>query len=76
MRLPQVSGRDCVRALGRAGFVVRRQRSTHITLTRNEPFAQVTVPDHHHVDRGTLREIIRQAGMTVEEFTNLVRGDR
>ncbi|MEI6500936.1 MAG: type II toxin-antitoxin system HicA family toxin [Armatimonadota bacterium] len=73
MRLPQVSGRECVRALLRAGFAVRRQRSSHITLTRDDPFAQVTVPAHDQVDRGTLRAIIRQVGLSVDEFTQLLK---
>jgi predicted RNA binding protein YcfA (HicA-like mRNA interferase family) len=68
-KLPVVSGRDCVKALQRAGFVVKRQESSHIVLRRDSPFAQVVVPDHKELDRGTLRAIIRQAGLTIEEFT-------
>jgi len=41
-------------------------------LRRNEPFAQVVVPDHRELDRGTLRAIIRQAGLSVEEFAKLL----
>jgi predicted RNA binding protein YcfA (HicA-like mRNA interferase family) len=73
MRLPQLSGRECVKALECDGFVVRRQRSTHITLVREQPLAQVVVPDHDQGDRGTLRAIIRQAGLTVEEFLKLLK---
>jgi hypothetical protein len=40
-------------------------------LRRDEPFAQLVVPDHRELDRGTLRAIIRQAGITVDEFCNL-----
>jgi predicted RNA binding protein YcfA (HicA-like mRNA interferase family) len=58
--------------LERVGFVVRRQASSHIVLRRSEPFAQVVVPDHHELDRGTLRAIIRQAGLTVEQFVDLL----
>jgi predicted RNA binding protein YcfA (HicA-like mRNA interferase family) len=64
-KLPVVSGRDCVKALQLAGFLVKRQESSHIVLRRDSPFAQV-------VDRGTLRAIIRQAGLTVEQFTALL----
>jgi len=42
-------------------------------MRRDEPFAQVVVPDHKEVDRGTLRAIIRQAGLDVEEFVNLLK---
>jgi predicted RNA binding protein YcfA (HicA-like mRNA interferase family) len=61
-----------VAALSRAGFQQIRQRGSHIIVRRDNPFSQVTVPDHRELDRGTLRAIIRQAGMTVEQFNALV----
>ena len=70
-RLPRVSGRECVKALEKVGFYVKRQESSHIILRRDEPFAQVVVPDHKELDRGTLRAIIRQAGLSVDEFVKL-----
>ena len=71
-KLPAISGQECVRALERAGFVVRRQKGSHIVLTRDDPFAQVIVPDHRELRRGTLRAIIRGAGMTVDAFVDLL----
>jgi predicted RNA binding protein YcfA (HicA-like mRNA interferase family) len=71
-KLPVVSGAQCVRALERAGFVVYRQRGSHITLIRNDPPAQTTVPNHKELDRGTLRAIIRQADLSVDEFIALL----
>jgi predicted RNA binding protein YcfA (HicA-like mRNA interferase family) len=59
-------------ALERVGFVVRRQEGSHVILRRAHPFGQVVVPDHKELDRGTLRAIIRQAGLTVEEFVRLL----
>ena len=41
-------------------------------LRRDNPFAQVVVPDHKELDRGTLRGIIRQAGLGVDEFVKLL----
>ncbi len=41
-------------------------------MRRDEPFAQVVVPDHCELDRGTLRAIIRQAGLSVAEFSALL----
>ncbi|MGB9919277.1 MAG: type II toxin-antitoxin system HicA family toxin [Moorellales bacterium] len=67
-RLPSISGRECVKALYRAGFYLRRQEGSHMILRRDVPFAQVVVPDHRELDRGTLRAIIRQAGLSVEQF--------
>ena len=72
-KLPVVSGAECVKALGRVGFVVFRQRGRHITMVRPDPPAQTTIPNHKELDRGTLRAIIRQAGLTVEEFVVLIR---
>jgi predicted RNA binding protein YcfA (HicA-like mRNA interferase family) len=68
--LPQLSGRECVTILQRFGFRVVRQRGSHIILRRDEPFAQVVVPDHKQLDRGTLRAIIRQAGLRVDDFVD------
>jgi len=69
--LPRISGRDCVKLLLKVGFYIRRQQGSHIILRRNEPFAQLVVPDHKELDRGTLRAIIRQAGLSVEQFNEL-----
>ena len=66
--LPRVSGRECMKALLKAGFVFKRQEGSHMILRRAKPFSQLVVPDHKELDRGTLRAIIRQAGISVEEF--------
>ncbi|HEM60957.1 MAG TPA: addiction module toxin, HicA family, partial [Chloroflexi bacterium] len=57
--LPRISGRECVRALEAIGFYVKRQKGSHIVLRRDQPFAQVVVPDHKEFDSGTLRGMIR-----------------
>jgi predicted RNA binding protein YcfA (HicA-like mRNA interferase family) len=67
-KLPVVSGGQYIKALEKAGFVVYRQRGSHITLVRTDPAAQTTLPNHKELDRGTLRAIIRQAGLSVDEF--------
>ena len=71
-KLPVVSGAECVKALGKVGFEVYRQRGSHIVLIRKSPPAQLTIPNHKELDRGTLRAIIRQARLTVEEFVALL----
>ena len=71
-RLPRLSGSDCVKALGKAGFYFKRQRGSHLILRRDAPFAQVIVPNHRELAKGTLRSIIRQAGLEVEEFERLL----
>jgi predicted RNA binding protein YcfA (HicA-like mRNA interferase family) len=67
-KLPQLSGRECVSVLERYGFRIVRQRGSHIVMRRDQPFAQVVVPDHKEIDRGTLRAIVRQAGLQPEDF--------
>jgi predicted RNA binding protein YcfA (HicA-like mRNA interferase family) len=71
-KLPRVSGRECAKALARAGFQVVRQKGSHILMRRDEPFAQVVVPDHRELHAGTLRDIIRDAGLMVDEFSELL----
>ena len=71
-KLPVVSGQDCVKALEKIGFYFKRQAGSQIVLRRDDPFSQVIVPNHRELDRGTLRAIIRQAGMSVDEFSKLL----
>jgi predicted RNA binding protein YcfA (HicA-like mRNA interferase family) len=71
--LPVISGKECVTALEKIGFVVRRQSGSHIIVRRDDPPAQtISIPNHNTLDRGTLRAIIRSAGLTVDEFITLV----
>ena len=70
--LPRISGRECVKALSKVGFYLKRQEGSHMILRRDNPFGQVVVPDHKELDRGTLRAIIRQSGLSVDEFVKLV----
>jgi predicted RNA binding protein YcfA (HicA-like mRNA interferase family) len=72
-KLPVVSGKKCVKILGKAGFYFKRREGSHITLRKDNPFTQVVVPDHKELDRGTLRAIIRQAGLSVDKFVGLMR---
>ncbi len=70
--LPRISGRDVVKALEKAGYGVDHQRGSHIVLRQiAPPHRRLTVPDHDEVAKGTLRAIIRQAGLTVDEFKAL-----
>ena len=71
-RLPQVSGSEVVGALQKIGFSVRRQHGSHIIMRRDTPFAQAVVPNHRQIDRGTLRAILRQTDLSVDEFRKLL----
>lgn len=71
--LPVVSGRQCARALEQAGFFIARDKGSHIIMKRADPPARLTVPDHKAVAPGTLRAIIRQAGLSVAEFVEMLK---
>jgi len=58
--------------LAKAGFYSKRQHGSHVILRRDDPFTQVVVPDHKKLDTGTLRAIIRQTGLSVDEFVDLL----
>lgn len=74
VRLPVVSGRDVVRALERAGYIVDRQKGSHIVLRHTAPpFRRITVPDHKEVAKGTLRAVLRAVGLTTGEFVQLLK---
>ena len=71
-KLPQISGKDCIKALEQAGFFVKRKKGSHIILCRDETFAEVVIPNHKTLDKGTLRAIIRQVDLDVDEFIELL----
>lgn len=70
--VPSLSAKDILDALQRAGFVIMRQNGSHIILQRKNTHRTAEVPRHNPVSKGTLRSIIRQADMTVEEFLLLL----
>jgi len=71
-KLHRISGRTCVGALSKIGLYIKRQQGSHIILRRDDPYTQLVVPDHKELDRGTLRAIIRQANLSVDEFNELL----
>jgi predicted RNA binding protein YcfA (HicA-like mRNA interferase family) len=66
--LPVLSGRKVVRAFQKLSWQVARQRGSHIILVKDCDIASLSVPYHKEVARGTLRSLIRTAGITVDEF--------
>ena len=72
-KLPVVSGIEVVKALSKIGYEIDHQTGSHIILRQREyPHRRLTVPLHKEIAKGTLRAIIRQAGLTVEEFLELL----
>lgn len=71
--LPHVSGRKVLQALLKIGYEKDRQKGSHIVMRQiSYPHRRIVVPDHKEVAKGTLRAIIRHAGLTVEEFAKLL----
>lgn len=66
--LPALSGNEVVRIFEAFGWNVARQRSSHIVMTKEGEMTTLSVPDHKEVAKGTLRSLIRSAGLTVDEF--------
>lgn len=74
-KLPRLSGREVITVLSRTGYKITRQKGSHIILIKETEKGRkaVVVPNHKEVDKGTLLEIIRQAGLTREEFVKLIK---
>lgn len=70
-KLPVVNGQECIRALRKAGFVVSRQTGSHVIM--KQPPLRVSVPNHRKALKpGTLSQIIKDAGLSVDEFIALL----
>ena len=74
-RLPVIPRRDAVKALARAGCTTLEGRGKGSRMVMDTPDHQgiITIPDHRELGRGKLRAIIRQSGLSVDEFVALLR---
>jgi len=70
MRLPQISGKDLVKKLMKLGFVVTRQRGSHIRIEKNtkDRTIKITIPNHKVIKKGTLNRIAKDSGLSPEEI--------
>ncbi|MBE2228545.1 MAG: type II toxin-antitoxin system HicA family toxin [Ignavibacteria bacterium] len=72
-KLPVVAGKEAVKALGKIGYDFDCQKGSHILLRQDKhPFRRVTIPNHREIAKGTLRSIIKECGLTVDEFISLL----
>ena len=72
-KLPVVSGPEAAGAFKRIGYLVDHQTGSHIILRHQvPPHRRLTIPNHKELARGTLRAIIRESGLTVDEFRKLL----
>ena len=70
-RLPVCSGQDAIRAFQKLGYQLDHQTGSHVIL-RHPQMRRLTVPNHKELAKGTLRALIREAGLTKDEFVNLL----
>ena len=70
-KLPIISGTEAVRALEKLGFIVVRQRGSHIVLRRQS--SGCVVPNHREIKPGTLIGMLKQAGVSPDEFSAALR---
>jgi predicted RNA binding protein YcfA (HicA-like mRNA interferase family) len=66
--LPVISGRKTVWPFENLGWQVARQRGGQIIMVKGGEITMFSIPDHKEVAKGTLRSLIRTAGITVDEF--------
>lgn len=72
-KLPRISGKELVKILGKLGYEIDHQTGSHMILRQNkEPYRRVTVPNHPEISKGTLLAIIKEAGLTRDEFFDLM----
>jgi predicted RNA binding protein YcfA (HicA-like mRNA interferase family) len=72
--LPAISGRQLVRALQRCGFVIMRQKGSHVSIEKrtNDGYWRTVVPLHREIRPGTLSDILKQCGLSKEELAVLL----
>lgn len=71
--LPKISGRAVVKAFGRDGWQIARQKGSHVILVKEGSWATLSVPDHREIAPGTLRSLIRASGLTIDAFIALTK---
>lgn len=72
-KLRGISGREAVKAFTRFGYIERGGKGNHVNLIKPES-PRLTIPLHDELSIGLLQNQIRKAGLTVEEFVDLLRG--
>jgi len=73
-KLPIISGKELVKLFSKLDYEIDHQTGSHIILRHeNPPHRRLTIPNHREISKGTLRAIIRQAGLSRDEFFDLVK---
>lgn len=75
MKLPAVSGINVIKRLRKAGFIATRQKGSHVRVEKydGKKMIKLTIPLHPEIKKGTLNRIIKEAGLTRDEFSKLIK---
>jgi predicted RNA binding protein YcfA (HicA-like mRNA interferase family) len=71
-KLPIISGIEAIKAFSKAGWIPHRQVGSHVVLRKEGSRVTLSVPKHKELKPGLLRDLIKAAGLTVEEFEKLL----
>jgi len=71
-KLGNISGKEAAKAFGKAGWLAMGQMGSHLVLSKPGQRANLSIPQHKELSVGTLRALIRAAGMSVDDFLNLL----
>ncbi len=74
MKIPVISGYEAIKALRKVGFIVVRQKGSHVRLKKilGEKVIKLTVPLHETLKKGTLSKIVKDAELSMDEFVKLL----
>lgn len=70
--IPTLKGHEVVRIFASFGWIVVRQSGSHIIMVKDGEMATLSIPDHKEVAKGTLKSLIRMAGLTLDEFLSAI----
>lgn len=72
-KLPAISAREAVKAFQKIGYVVDHQTGAHVIMRHTDPpYRRLTIPNHAVIAKGTLRSLMRESGITLEELLSLL----
>jgi len=71
-KFPLLPARKLINALLRLGFYIDHQKGSHVILKSMDDTRTIVVPDHHEIDRGTLKAILKQAGIDIKALLEVL----
>ena len=71
-KFPLLPARKVINAMFRLGYFIDHQKGSHVVLKRNDGQRTVVIPDHNELDRGTLKAILKQSGIEIEELLSVL----